>query len=299
MKNKGFSLIELIVVISIIAVLVGVIAPQFFGYTKRAKESVAKDEIYNLVKTANINLIENEIEAKYTFVTSNNAEEAPVLFVDETIDKANAKGVVSSMLIALSSVTYTKYTSLNGVTAIYDITKSPNIYIDESDNEPGMILTAYYDLAKKILGEVDVTKQTHVVTHSIQEAYANQNGGEHPMFVGSIVGNKVSEFMVAAGLKYHSGTNADELKWIPSSTDDKKDVIMYAGTIANDATSGNIIKASIAYYDGNYYYHDHGYIENQISNVHVGDRGKDTVTFKKLSALTTGTKIDGWVKFEQ
>ncbi|NLY81643.1 MAG: prepilin-type N-terminal cleavage/methylation domain-containing protein [Clostridiales bacterium] len=43
MKNKGFSLIELIVVIAIIAVLVGVIAPQFLGYTKRAKESVAKN----------------------------------------------------------------------------------------------------------------------------------------------------------------------------------------------------------------------------------------------------------------
>jgi len=38
-NNKGFSLVELIVVIAIMAVLIGVIAPQFLGYTDKAKES--------------------------------------------------------------------------------------------------------------------------------------------------------------------------------------------------------------------------------------------------------------------
>ena len=38
-NNKGFSLVELIVVIAIMAVLVGVLAPQFIGYVAKSKVS--------------------------------------------------------------------------------------------------------------------------------------------------------------------------------------------------------------------------------------------------------------------
>ncbi|MCM1111815.1 MAG: prepilin-type N-terminal cleavage/methylation domain-containing protein [Muribaculum sp.] len=39
MNNKGFSLVELIIVIAIMAVLVGVLAPQYLKYVKNSKIS--------------------------------------------------------------------------------------------------------------------------------------------------------------------------------------------------------------------------------------------------------------------
>lgn len=39
MNNKGFSLVELIIVIAIMAVLIGVLAPQFIKYVESSKQS--------------------------------------------------------------------------------------------------------------------------------------------------------------------------------------------------------------------------------------------------------------------
>lgn len=39
LNNKGFSLVELIIVIAIMAVLVGVLAPTYLGYVEKSKKS--------------------------------------------------------------------------------------------------------------------------------------------------------------------------------------------------------------------------------------------------------------------
>lgn len=52
-NNKGFSLVELIVVIAIMAVLVGIIAPQFVKYVQQARGSADKQNIQLLQSAAN------------------------------------------------------------------------------------------------------------------------------------------------------------------------------------------------------------------------------------------------------
>ena len=49
MNNKGFSLVELIIVIAIMAVLVGVLAPQYLKYVKNSKVST------DITNASNIN----------------------------------------------------------------------------------------------------------------------------------------------------------------------------------------------------------------------------------------------------
>lgn len=66
-NNKGFSLVELIIVIAIMAVLIAVLAPQFLRYVERSRlqsDNTAIGEIANAVKIAASNeAISNEIRA--------------------------------------------------------------------------------------------------------------------------------------------------------------------------------------------------------------------------------------------
>ena len=59
-NNKGFSLIELIVVIAIMAVLIGVIAPQFLGYTEKAKKATDVQNAQAIASQIQVMIAEND-----------------------------------------------------------------------------------------------------------------------------------------------------------------------------------------------------------------------------------------------
>lgn len=55
MNNKGFSLVELIIVIAIMAILVGVLAPQYLKYVEKSRRSADMDQldsVYTACSTA-------------------------------------------------------------------------------------------------------------------------------------------------------------------------------------------------------------------------------------------------------
>lgn len=60
-NNKGFSLVELIIVVAIMAVLIGVLAPQYLKYVEKSRVSSDKTAISSVVGAVNTSLSDEDV----------------------------------------------------------------------------------------------------------------------------------------------------------------------------------------------------------------------------------------------
>ena len=63
--NKGFTLVELVIVIAILAILVGILAPQYTKYVEKSRKSADASNLDEMVKAVQVYAAdaENEIKA--------------------------------------------------------------------------------------------------------------------------------------------------------------------------------------------------------------------------------------------
>lgn len=109
LTNKGFSLVELIIVIAIMAVLVGVLAPQYLKYVNNSKVSTDVQNAQEMATAINVAIADQKkIFNSDTDVTKDASTE--ITWSDTSLDKA-----ATSKLGGTFSI---KGNDLNGVTEI-------------------------------------------------------------------------------------------------------------------------------------------------------------------------------------
>jgi type IV pilus assembly protein PilA len=149
MGNKGFSLVELIVVIAIMAVLVGVLAPQFVKYVEKSRIST---DIQNLDQ------IKSAVEV---YLADTSVADGTVLEISST-EKDSSTDVKSDFEDAMTNAGLSK-------TVTFKSSKWSDVKIEVKDGQVKVTGTATYN---KVDYNADGTNGTE------SQSGNNQQGGQ-------------------------------------------------------------------------------------------------------------------------
>ena len=126
--NKGFSLVELIVVIAIMAILVGVAVPVYTSYISKAKESNDIQAIDNLDHACQIVAAEYSVTIVYASVTNG---------ITATITHTNA-GIKAAAIEQLKTI-LGDAASVNENVFTVALNTAPNVNPDDGIKLPSNI----------------------------------------------------------------------------------------------------------------------------------------------------------------
>lgn len=77
MNDKGFSLVELIIVVAIMAILIGLLAPQYLKFVERSRKSADRDTVDEIIRSVQLDYADPEstynVEGAYIEITTSAA----------------------------------------------------------------------------------------------------------------------------------------------------------------------------------------------------------------------------------
>jgi type IV pilus assembly protein PilA len=97
LNNKGFSLVELIIVIAIMAVLIGVLAPQYLKYVERSRNSTDQDNASAIVSALQVWGGETDTSLKL-YATDTSGTTVTVASTGLTVSSGTNKDAVEAAL---------------------------------------------------------------------------------------------------------------------------------------------------------------------------------------------------------
>ena len=104
LNNKGFTLVELIIVIAIIAVLAAVIAPQYIKYVEKSRVSVDENTVSEVIHNVEVAVADPAVYDKITAATTVTVANGAI--GGNADIEAAVVGVIPESKIVLKSNTY-------------------------------------------------------------------------------------------------------------------------------------------------------------------------------------------------
>lgn len=168
-RNKGFTMVELIVVIVIILVLAAVLVPSLLKYIRKAQEAAAIEECAGVVRMAAVE------RAQWL------ADGGTAPTKEEIVSSAGASGKID--LVKYNDdefdVTYMRYICKNGIVVIYEYDKDPQYHIEgENESSPTTIIQNWIDDANDISKQIGNNNNSDYVDRQkiITDIYNKYNG---------------------------------------------------------------------------------------------------------------------------
>jgi type IV pilus assembly protein PilA len=109
-NNKGFSLVELIIVIAIMAVLVGVLAPQFIKYVEQSRRSRDIQTAQEIREAVLASIADGKLTGSQDVVYTT---------VSGSIDTITEEPLTAGNKVAVGSHYYVSYNANTGTCAVY------------------------------------------------------------------------------------------------------------------------------------------------------------------------------------
>ena len=133
-KNKGFTLVEMIVVIVIIGILLAILVPGLFKYIKKAKDQQALIECRAVVTAAQTMAL--ELYGKNLFLPEDFTTEATrgKICTEAGVDGSIISGVLFSSSVH-TEVSYLEYMTKGETKVIFDITSATPYRINDNHTE--------------------------------------------------------------------------------------------------------------------------------------------------------------------
>ena len=178
MNNKGFSLVELIIVIAIMAILAGALAPALISYVAKSRRSTTVSNAQTIASAIQSAISDeavlDDIETNYTSIGS-----TPIKFNTSDISTSNAFGEtvnsnVSGGISSYSALKATMFSKKATDTNLKNnaITSSDGYYVSI---DPASSTIKIYVMAGVAPGTAATAADGTALTSNLVEVYPNAN----------------------------------------------------------------------------------------------------------------------------
>ncbi|MCH1981616.1 prepilin-type N-terminal cleavage/methylation domain-containing protein [Ruminococcus sp. OA3] len=292
-NNRGFTLVELIVVIVIILVLAAVMVPSILRYVNKAKEASYISECSTVVTMANIHAAEvySRLGSDSLQTVLNRPEERKAI-----TEAAGVSGSINYIRCdaATDTVIQLEYVAKDGTVVLYDVSADPQYRIMDRENGilTGSTAQDYLNSLQSLLNLVGGTASAD----AIKALYPQEEYPDLYYSNGNLKTNLDSQYLQLYMKAKNKGSyppvdtstlpqelqNLDTGKilqnqvWIPMMIKDSEGnsiTVMASGNFSDQNKNYGAAHASVIYnpVDQSYYYHAN-YSGTQINTKYLSDQ---------------------------